>query len=141
MNFVETQLFELLGVAEMPLYSVYRWLNRRVDSQLALAGFLDLLQEGLIARRVVTLTPVDVSTGLAERLPLLPPGLARTYGALGHADEAFDPFGLSLAIRANPNPTGGRLLQRVRSARRGGGGRAPLRSPPPPPSPLPGRGG
>jgi hypothetical protein len=99
MTTVELLLLDLVGIAESPLYSSYRWLDRRLAHKLSLNSFLSFV-ERLIASDVVRLWSVDARTGDRTELYSIPESLLDRYSELTGLDETFDPFGLSLTLGA-----------------------------------------
>jgi hypothetical protein len=105
MNSLGWLLLDLLRLADTPLYSSYAWLGDRLGRRVSLLEFLALVQE-LLDRDQVRLWSIDVESGERDERHALPPDLAQRYMALGHADDRYDPLGLTLALgpKAGPNP-------------------------------------
>lgn len=99
MTAVELLLLDLVGIAETPLYSSYRWLDRRLSHKLSLTSFLAFV-DGLLASDVVRLWSVDARTGDRTELYAIPESLLGRYSDAAGLDETFDPFGLSLTLGA-----------------------------------------
>jgi len=97
MNSLHLLLLDLLRLAETPVYSAYRWLGRQSGHQIALPEFVQLVQD-LLDMDVSQLWAIDADTGEATQLQSLPADLATRYASLGHADERYDPLGLSLTL-------------------------------------------
>jgi hypothetical protein len=97
MSAVNLLLIDLVSIAETPLYSAYRWLDRRLANKLALTSFLALV-EGLVTSEAVRLWSVDAHSGDRTELYAVPDHLGEKYSEFTGLDEAFDPFGLSLTL-------------------------------------------
>jgi hypothetical protein len=96
-NPFESDLLELLEMAETPLYSAYRWLEKDLSAELSMVEFLRLVDR-LIERDMVRLWHVDWETHAGSRVPAVPPDLVERYAAHPDLDEHWDPLGYSLAI-------------------------------------------
>ncbi len=102
MNSVELAVIDLVQLAEAPLYSIYRWLGRQLGRDLPLGEFLRLVAE-LIERDVLRLWEIDHRSHDRMELFRVPGGLKERYHATTGLDDSFDPFGLSMTLRAAAN--------------------------------------
>jgi hypothetical protein len=97
MNAIEQRLLDLLGMAESPLYSAYRWLDDELGQRLSLSAFL-LFLNGLLENDSVRLWSVDHESGDRTELFEVSAGLAERYSRYESLDETYDPFSLSLTL-------------------------------------------
>lgn len=100
MTGLECLIVDLVGIAEAPVYSTYRWLGRQLGRDVSLSEFLHVVGQA-IERDVVRLWSID--TGSAERTELfsVPPDLQTRYESEPGLDDRYDPFGLSLTLGAS----------------------------------------
>lgn len=103
MNGIQAALLDLVRIAESPLYSAYRWLGRELGRELAMTEFLRLVEE-LVDQEALCLWSVDIESEERTRLMHAPDRLANDYASLGHTDDSFDPFGLSLTLGPAAEP-------------------------------------
>jgi hypothetical protein len=96
-NSLHLLLLDLLRMAETPLYSAYGWVGREAGRRVAMSEFLGMVWE-LMERGLLRLwAPDDESLGRTELFEV-PPDLEERYAALGHTDDSYDPFRLSLTL-------------------------------------------
>ena len=95
---VAAALLDLLSLAETPLYSAYSALNRDFGSRMTLRAFLDFIRRE-ISREEVRLWQVNLDSGARTEFFDVPTELEDRYEELGaELDDAYDPFGYSLAV-------------------------------------------
>lgn len=96
-------MIDLVGMAEAPLYSTYRWVGKHLGRDVPLAEFLDGVDEAL-RRRSLRLWITD-PRGSRIELTGVPSGLEMRYRDERALDETFDPFGFSLTLGPNADTT------------------------------------
>ncbi len=95
---IEHRILQLLGDAETPLYSAWRWLDKQTGGALPLERFLVMVDE-LASRDQVRLWHIDFESRDRAELFEVPVGLPQRYEE--HDDDAYDPFGYSLTLGPN----------------------------------------